>query len=202
MSSSAATLKRLPLLKEDESLFGLKPAINLIASISIASAGSTATYKEQSISSGDTSSLETNLHVPAGEKQVYIVNKNQKIISPVTLHKNELRWRGYLNNLLSISNNHFNSNFVSLLVKVRKQLHNFLGAPIAPPDVSEGEDGGLQLVWERGNLFLSVDVIAPQNIEWFLKNKTTGKYWGAEGLDISDFPPNDLQKQLRSQNFS
>ncbi len=113
----------------------------------------------------------------------------------------ELRWREYLDNLPQVSNGQFDFHFIQLLKNVREQLHNFLGHPIAPPDVCEGEDGGLQLAWEKDGLLLSVDILSSDHIEWFLKNQTTGEYWGAEGFSADEFPPSDLQNKLKSQNF-
>ena len=121
-------------------------------------------------------------------------------------HKNqltglELRWYEYLKNLSEASDGRFDFHFAGLLKKVREQLHNFLEHPVDPPDVCEGEDGGLQLVWERGDLHLCVDIIDSNNVEWFLKNQTTGDYWGAEGFGVEEFPPHNLQDKLKSQNF-
>ena len=113
----------------------------------------------------------------------------------------ELWWIKYLDQLPENSSNLFDNDFVELLRNIRSRLHNFLNMPIEPPDVYEGEDGGLQLVWDRGDLLLSVDVIDKNNIEWFLKNRKSGGYWGAEGLGVAEFPPSELQSKLISQNF-
>ena len=116
--------------------------------------------------------------------------------------KLELRWKNYLSDLPQASSGKFNVDFVTLLKKTRDQLHNFLKFRIDPPDVFKGEDGGVQLVWERKNLLLSVDIIKSNNIEWFLKNKETKEYWGFEGISIDNFPPSDLQKILIFQKFN
>ena len=129
-------------------------------------------------------------------KVVPLLNLSQYQAHPHFLKSTEERWQDYLENLPQISNGKFNIEYVALIKKVRVQLHNFLAHKIMPPDVVEGEDGGLQLVWEKNHYYLSVDVISDKNIEWFFKNEKTGDFWGAEGIALSDFPPEELTKQL------
>ena len=108
----------------------------------------------------------------------------------------ETRWESYLEDLPQISQGKFNTEYVALIKKVRSQLHNFLGCPILPPDVAEGEDGGLQLTWEKEHYLLTVDLISSENTEWFFKDRNTGKFWGAEEVAVSDFPPTELLEKL------
>ena len=135
------------------------------------------------------------LHIVIATSRIQIIESNSS-------ENLERRWKDYLSGLPQASNGRFNFDFVTLLKRIRDQLHNFLKFQVDPPDVFEGEDGGLQLVWERKNLLLSVDIIESDNIEWFLKNKETKKYWGFEGISIDNFPPSDLQKILISQKFN
>ena len=90
-----------------------------------------------------------------------------------------------------------NIEFVNLLKKIRQQLDDFIGHVMSPPDAVEGEDGGVQLIWEKDNLYLAVDVISSDNIEWFLKDRNTKENWGDEEIALSDFPPEELQKKLK-----
>ena len=112
------------------------------------------------------------------------------------LTSTETRWENYLENLPRISQGKFDKEYVTLVKKVRSQLHNFLGYPILPPDVAEGEDGGLQLTWEKEHYLLTVDLISSENTEWFFKNRNTGEFGGAEEIAVSDFPPAELLKKL------
>ena len=112
------------------------------------------------------------------------------------LNSEEVKWQNYLDNLPQISQGKFDKEYVALMKKVRNQLHNFLKDTMLPPDVVEGEDGGLQLIWEKDHHILTVDLISNENTEWFFKDRSTGNFWGAEEVALSDFPPKELQEKL------
>ena len=123
-------------------------------------------------------------------------NLLSNLLASKKLTSTETRWENYLENLPQISQGKFNTEYIALIKKVRNQLHNFLGYPILPPDVVEGEEGGLQLTWEKEHYLLTVDLISSENIEWFFKDRNTSNFWGAEEIAVSDFPPAELLKKL------
>ena len=108
----------------------------------------------------------------------------------------EKKWNAYLDNVPMISKGALDIKFVNLLKKVRQQLHDFIGHAMSPPEVASGEDGGLELVWEEGDYYLSVDVINPERIEWFFEDNKNRESFGDNNLKISEFPSRKLQKKL------
>ncbi|MCY4523320.1 MAG: hypothetical protein OXB84_01140 [Halobacteriovoraceae bacterium] len=143
------------------------------------------TFPEEHDDSGETQTLLDQ------EEQSYFINP----LIPL-LYNTEKRWEVYLKNIPNNSEGVLNAEYVNLLKQIRQKLHDVVGY-MPPPNVVEGEDGGLQLIWEKSNLYLAIDVISYKNIEWFLKDLKTKKYWGDEEIALSDFPSEELQGKLK-----
>ena len=67
------------------------------------------------------------------------------------------------------------------------------------PQAGPTPDGSFQLVWDRGEHHVEVDVYPEGHLEWFYRNRRTGEVEGADE-QIGDLPPL-LVKHLESCAF-
>lgn len=110
----------------------------------------------------------------------------ERLISP----ENEIRWTQFMDNLK-------HSTCLPLTVvegveSVRNQLHKFLGVVIDPPNVSPGEEGGLELSWVHDAMKMEIEVLPDGTLEWFYKYLDTKEFNGGEGLFTDGFPPDEM----------
>ena len=156
-------------------------------------------YEDITFSQGNTEVAETQTLLTPPQASLSSIHDwyRRLLLSAGKENETERKWETYLDKIPRMFEGALNIEFVNLLKKIRQQLHDFIGHVMSPPDAVEGEDGGVQLIWEKDNLYLAVDVISSDNIEWFLKDRNTKENWGDEEIALSDFPPEELQKKLK-----
>ena len=108
----------------------------------------------------------------------------------------EEKWTSYLQLLTTTSDENVNGFVLNGIKKVREQLASTLEAYLKPPKASPSDEGGISLSWTFGDYFVSIDVLTEGTIEWFLRNRKSGEYFGDTGCDIDDFPPLSFRKHL------
>lgn len=98
----------------------------------------------------------------------------------------EINWMDYLAKTKKIQNGKYETLLEQANV-LRNILFQKLNRSIINPQISENEEGGINICWYFNEVQLSFDLLLNGTTEWFCRNHSTGVYDGDEGLIGFDF---------------
>lgn len=110
----------------------------------------------------------------------------------------EYDWQEFLKNYPIDSRAGITSVTISNVRSIRDQLHSFLNKEINPPNLFPADDLGLEISWNLGDLYISVEVASTPEVFWFALNKKTGESKSDNGAISDGFPPTALKNFLLS----
>lgn len=76
------------------------------------------------------------------------------------------------------------------------QVRTAMRGCILVPNASPGGEQQILYSWDNGEHHLELEVFPSGAVEWFYRNRTTGKLWSLDTTDSYPCPP-DAQERLR-----